>query len=276
MRFFKFAVVFSLFLFPISCGIFNKKQNFTHKKNANIPLIERYIREELQIPLKQAFSELRKQKKGNTKTKTYIEKYAATALRQMIAYGIPASITLAQGILESRSGLSELSIKSNNHFGIKCHNWEGAFVRYDDDALQECFRKYKNPKDSYKDHSLFLKKRKRYAFLFNYKLNDYKRWAKGLKKAGYATDKKYPQKLIELIKNYRLFIYDKIALRPAKTTKKALSKNKPTKKYHIVKQGETLYSIAKKYKMTVQELKKLNKFSSNDIAIEQKIWVFEW
>ena len=155
--FFKCIITFSLFLFPVSCGIFSKKQTFIRKKQANIPLIERYIRKELQSPLKQTFSELKSQK-GNNKTKVYIKKYAATALREMIAYGIPASITLAQGILESRSGLSELSRKSNNHFGIKCHSgWQGAFVRYDDDALQECFRKYKNPQDSYKDHSFIFK-----------------------------------------------------------------------------------------------------------------------
>ena len=274
--FFKFFVTFSLFLFPVSCGIFSKKNTFVRKKGLDIARIENYIQRDLQSQLQRSFSRLRAKKVGRSQTRIYIEKYAAIAVREMIAYGIPASITLAQGILESASGTSELARESNNHFGIKCHaGWTGTFVRYDDDAPQECFRKYKHPKVSYKDHSLFLKNRKRYAFLFNYELDDYKSWAYGLKKAGYATDKKYPKKLIELIRGYQLFTYDTIALKQAQATQKALSKNKrENKKLHKVKKGQTLYSIAKKYQMTVQELKALNGFSSSDIAVGQKIWVF--
>ena len=133
----------------------------------------------------------------------YIDNYSEIAKEEMVQYGIPASITLAQGILESGAGRSALSKKSNNHFGIKCHKgWTGQRVFHDDDELQECFRKYKDPKYSFRDHSLFLTQRSRYEGLFAYKKNDYKSWAKGLRKAGYATDPKYPQKLINIIETY--------------------------------------------------------------------------
>ena len=121
-----------------------------------------------------------------------------------------ASITLAQGLLESGNGQSELARKSNNHFGIKCHNnWTGGRVYHDDDAKGECFRKYSHPSESYRDHSDFLRYRDRYKFLFDYKVTDYKAWAYGLKKAGYATDPAYPKKLIKLIEDYELYKYDK-------------------------------------------------------------------
>ena len=135
----------------------------------------------------------------------YILKYAPIAVHEMHASEIPASITLAQGILESGSGKSLLATKSNNHFGIKCHSkWQGERVYHDDDEKGECFRKYQFVETSYKDHSAFLSNRSRYAFLFDYNKKDYKKWAKGLRKAGYATDKKYPQKLIKLIRTYKL------------------------------------------------------------------------
>ena len=139
----------------------------------------------------------------------YIERYAAVAVSEMYRSGIPASITLAQGLLESGYGRSELALKSNNHFGIKCHNnWKGGRVYHDDDAKGECFRKYGTPEESYRDHSDFLRYRERYRFLFDYKITDYKSWAYGLKKAGYATDPKYPLKLINLIETYSLHQYD--------------------------------------------------------------------
>lgn len=139
----------------------------------------------------------------------YIEKYAAIAVAEMYRSGVPASITLAQGLLESGYGRSELALKSNNHFGIKCHNgWQGGKVYHDDDAKGECFRKYDNPEESYRDHSDFLRYRDRYKFLFDYKITDYKSWAFGLKKAGYATDPNYPHKLITLIEEYKLHQYD--------------------------------------------------------------------
>lgn len=140
----------------------------------------------------------------------YIEKYSSLAVAEMYRSGVPASITLAQGLLESGNGRSELALKSNNHFGIKCHNnWTGGRVYHDDDAKGECFRKYKHPYESYRDHSDFLRYRDRYKFLFDYKVTDYKSWAYGLKKAGYATDPAYPKKLIKLIEDYDLHVYDR-------------------------------------------------------------------
>ena len=140
----------------------------------------------------------------------YIEQYAPLAVSEMYRSGVPASITLAQGLLESGNGQSELARKSNNHFGIKCHNnWKGGRVYFDDDEKGECFRKYHHPSESYRDHSDFLRFRDRYKFLFDYRVTDYKSWAHGLKKAGYATDPAYPKKLIKLIEEYNLSQYDR-------------------------------------------------------------------
>lgn len=138
----------------------------------------------------------------------YIERYADLAVEEMYRSGVPASITLAQGLLESRYGQSELAVKANNHFGIKCHNWNGNRMYYDDDRKGECFRKYDSPEESFRDHSDFLRFRDRYRFLFDLEHTDYEGWAHGLKKAGYATDSKYPQKLIRLIEEYELYKYD--------------------------------------------------------------------
>lgn len=139
----------------------------------------------------------------------YIEQFATLAVEEMYRSGVPASITLAQGLLESRYGLSELAVKGNNHFGIKCHNtWKGGKMYHDDDRKGECFRKYSSPEESFRDHSDFLRYRDRYKFLFDLESGDYKGWAHGLKKAGYATDPAYPQKLIRLIEEYGLHQYD--------------------------------------------------------------------
>ena len=138
----------------------------------------------------------------------YIERYADLAVEEMYRSGVPASITLAQGLLESRYGQSELAVEGNNHFGIKCHNWNGPKMYYDDDEKGECFRKYKSPEESFRDHSDFLRFRDRYRFLFDLEHTDYEGWAHGLKKAGYATDPKYPQKLIRLIEEYGLYRFD--------------------------------------------------------------------
>ncbi len=138
----------------------------------------------------------------------YIEKYSALAVEEMYRSGVPASITLAQGLLESRYGLSELAVKGNNHFGIKCHNWEGGKMYHDDDRKGECFRVYKSADESFRDHSDFLRYRDRYKFLFDLEPTDYKAWAHGLRKAGYATDPAYPQKLIRLIEEYELHKFD--------------------------------------------------------------------
>lgn len=142
-------------------------------------------------------------------TEAYIEQYKNIAIAKMKEYRIPASITLAQGILESGSGNSRLATEANNHFGIKCHKeWTGKTIYVDDDEKNECFRKYNKAEDSYNDHSLFLTTRDRYAFLFNYETTDYTKWAYGLKQAGYATNPKYPELLIKLIEKYDLSQYD--------------------------------------------------------------------
>ena len=144
------------------------------------------------------------QNKSNS-TQDYINTYTKIAIEQEKQYGIPACITLAQGILESGSGRSRLATEANNHFGIKCHNdWKGKKIYKDDDKKNECFRVYDNAEQSYIDHSLFLVGKKRYAELFQLKITDYKGWAKGLKKAGYATNPKYPQLLIDIIELYDL------------------------------------------------------------------------
>ncbi len=147
----------------------------------------------------------------------YIDAYKEIAIHEMIEYRIPASIILAQGILESGAGLSQLTKESNNHFGIKCHlDWSGDKVYFDDDAKDDCFRKYNSGEDSYRDHSEFLSSKQRYSFLFEYELTDYKRWAKGLKEAGYATNPKYADLLISIIEEYELHEYDTMTLADVK------------------------------------------------------------
>jgi len=142
--------------------------------------------------------------------KNYIEQYKTIAIEEMVQFGIPASITIAQGIHESTAGKSKLALNSNNHFGIKCHNdWLGSGYKHDDDRPQECFRVYEKPEDSYRDHSVFLRSRNWYKFLFELNKTDYKSWAYGLKKAGYATNPKYADIIIGLIEKYRLADLDK-------------------------------------------------------------------
>ena len=161
----------------------------------------------------------------------YIEKYAPLAVPEMYRSGVPASITLAQGLLESGNGQSELARMSNNHFGIKCHNnWKGGRVYFDDDQKGECFRKYSHPSESYRDHSDFLRFRDRYKFLFDYRVTDYKSWAYGLKKAGYATDPAYPRKLIKLIEEYDLNQYDRKPASFGRSYNKKDDKKKDDKK----------------------------------------------
>ncbi|WP_420574860.1 glucosaminidase domain-containing protein [Kordia sp.] len=206
-----------------------------------------------------------------SRTVIYIETYREVAKKEMERHGIPASITLAQGILESGSGKGELTMKSNNHFGIKCHkSWKGQRVYHDDDKDQECFRKYANPAYSFTDHSLFLTGRSRYASLFKLPKDDYKGWAKGLKKAGYATDRKYPKKLIALIERYELYKYDAEVLgKKPEDAKKVTTHNDR----YTVSKGDTLYSIARKHKITVAKLKSLNGLEGNDIFVGQVLFV---
>ena len=204
-------------------------------------------------------------------TERYIDFHKATAQNEMSLYGIPASITLAQGILESGSGKGRLSVKANNHFGIKCHGWTGKKIYHDDDEKQECFRKYKDAKYSFRDHSLFLSERKRYSKLFKLKKEDYKGWAKGLKVAGYATDRKYPQKLISLIERYQLYEFDKEVLGDTYVKYENLVTQELTI-YTVVK-GDTLYSISRTYKISVKELQNINGLSDTDLSLGQVLVV---
>lgn len=204
-------------------------------------------------------------------TEKYIDTYTEIAQSEMRLYDIPASITLAQGILESGSGNGRLSIEANNHFGIKCHGWTGKKIYHDDDAKQECFRKYKDAKYSFRDHSLFLSERKRYSKLFNLKKENYKGWAKGLRAAGYATDKKYPQKLISLIERYQLYKLDEVVLGDA-YVKYEVPEEVDSIRYRVAK-GDTLYSISKKYNLSVKELQKLNGLKNTALSIGQELVV---
>lgn len=214
----------------------------------------------------------------------YIETYSALAVEEMIRTGVPASITLAQGLLESGYGLSELAVKGNNHFGIKCHNtWKGAKVYHDDDRKGECFRKYDSPEQSYRDHSDFLRYRDRYRFLFDYEVTDYKSWAYGLSKAGYATDPSYPAKLIRLIEEYGLNVYDMKPVRfakeelpppPAQIEKVTVMPKEKGKDFHFKvsrdvyvqngvpfvysEEGDTYESIAASYDLFRREILKFN------------------
>jgi len=206
--------------------------------------------------------------KPPSSTDNYILRYAVIAKTEMHKTKIPASITLAQGILESGSGRGRLAVKANNHFGIKCHGWKGAKIYHDDDRSQECFRKYKKAEFSYEDHSEFLSGRKRYAKLFKLKPNDYKGWAKGLKTAGYATDRKYPQKLISLIERYKLYQYDSEVLDGR--SKKRVVVNRGVYRYSVEK-GDTLYSLANRFNTTVAALKDLNNLTTNDLALGQEL-----
>lgn len=204
-------------------------------------------------------------------TLMYIDLFAGEAMAEMRKYKIPASIKLAQAIVESNSGQSALSLKSNNHFGVKCHvGWQGESVSHDDDSLGECFRKYNDPKLSFVDHSKFLTTRPRYNKLFTFNENDYVSWAFGLKEAGYATDKLYPMKLIKLIEDYELYTFDEQVL----GYKTVLQKPKTDfTNHHEVVKGDTLYSISKKYNLTVDEIMKINNLNGNQLSIGQKIKV---
>lgn len=191
----------------------------------------------------------------------YIKKYRDIAVDEMKQFHIPASITLAQGLLESGAGNSTLARKSNNHFGIKCgSDWNGKTVKHDDDARNECFRVYKNVKDSYRDHSKFLAGRSRYAALFKLKITDYKGWAHGLKKAGYATNPRYAYQLIDIIERYDLHQYDlKGGL---KWMKENPNPHQPYIAnglvYILVRSGDTWKSISKEFDISRRKLRKYN------------------
>jgi LysM repeat protein len=231
-------------------------------------------------------------------TLTYIDAFKGVAIEEMNRYGIPASITLAQGIIESGSGNSSLAKFANNHFGIKCTSeWKGKAYYKNDDKSNDCFRVYKDARESYKDHSEFLK-RKRYSALFELDKNDYVNWAKGLKQAGYATNPRYPDMLINTIEKYQLHQYDQPETEtdkikredrvfteinaniPKETKKFAPVETPPSKQVinttdpnYIVQKGDTLYSLAKRFNMTVDELKALNNITDGVVKIGQKLIV---
>lgn len=153
------------------------------------------------------------QAQDDATVREYIKRFSPIAVEEMRRTGVPASITLAQGIVESAAGTSMLAQRAHNHFGIKCHDWQGPRIYKDDENRKECFRKYNSPEESFRDHSEFLRTRSRYAFLFELDPLDYRAWAYGLKNAGYATDPRYPEKLIGIIERYNLARFDTLALK---------------------------------------------------------------
>ncbi len=267
-------------LFLASCSS-SRKVTINKKKQKGVTVEPKSEK----LPSVKQIQHVKKLERGNKSlnkhTLQYVRKYAPLAVLEMHKYKIPASITLAQGILESGNGRSQLASKSNNHFGIKCHTgWKGERVYHDDDAKGECFRKYKYVRTSYKDHSNFLSTRRRYAGLFKLRKTDYKGWAKGLKKAGYATDKKYPKKLIKIIEDYKLYEFDKFTKKDLKRGKRDTKKkpkipvDEPKKSipnYYQVQKGDTLYSIAKRFNTTVALIKEVNGLTSNALTIGQRL-----
>lgn len=208
----------------------------------------------------------------------YIDQYKDLAIEEMLRYDIPASITLAQGLLESGAGKSELAVKGNNHFGIKCHGWAGRSVYHDDDEEQECFRAYDNARDSYEDHSKFLRSGKRYAFLFQLDRSDYKGWARGLKSAGYATSPTYANSLIKIIETYKLYKYDSarsydkfiVAHQPKNVTGKMQTSlhsiKMCNKNYYVVaRNGDTFRSIGKELDLSARKLARYNERNRKDV-----------
>jgi LysM repeat protein len=220
----------------------------------------------------------------------YIERFKEIAIQEMNSYGIPASITLAQGLFESGSGNSELAKVANNHFGIKCGStWQGESYYKNDDNVNDCFRVYSNPEESFRDHSEFLKK-KNYARLFELDKNDFNGWAYGLKACGYATNPKYPQLLLNIINKYQLDQYDRPEGDLAKIKREdrvlteindtigqprqdSITKTPPDDKIYTIQQGDTLYNISKRFGITVDELKALNKMTDTNLRIGQKLVV---
>ena len=249
----KLLLYLAIIFFTFSCGskrVIYNNQNDKPKKEKKVKRSKPKNKKVKKIALAPRISNI----------EDYVKVYSEIAMDEMIQFGIPASITLSQGILESGIGKGTLAVEANNHFGIKCHDWNGKKIYHDDDEEQECFRKYDNPEYSYRDHSLFLSTRGRYSFLFELRKDDYRQWAKGLKKAGYATDPKYPQKLIDLIERYELYKYDNIVL-------------KKKNKLYKVKKGDTLYSISKKFNMSMEVIIKTNDLQGKKVKVGQTLKV---
>ncbi|HEY5570473.1 MAG TPA: glucosaminidase domain-containing protein [Bacteroidales bacterium] len=211
---------------------------------------------------------------------SYAKKNAPLAQDQMRRYKIPASITLAQALLESGAGRGRLATEANNHFGIKCHDWKGASILQTDDAQDECFRKYDDPLDSFEDHSLFLTRGPRYRTLFDLDIRDYKGWAKGLQRTGYATDPGYANKLIKLIEDYQLYQYDNlkkgrvVAVSESTFSHEVYRSNELI--YVIARRGDTFESIAKEFDFNIKKLAGYNELpyeaplSAGDVVYLEK------
>lgn len=287
-----FLITVAVLVVACSAGrtvIRTTKTTSTNSKNVSVakPLLPPVIKKEIEItkkdtPIVVTQSNTTVVLEATTKVKVtteivlaYIEKYKNAAKENMINTGIPASITLSQAILESGAGTGPLSIQANNHFGIKCHKeWMGPSIRHTDDAENECFRKYDDPTQSFKDHSFFLTSRPRYSKLFQFKKDDFKSWAYGLKSAGYATDPKYPSKLIGLIERYDLSKYDYEVLGiEYKTTAPEIeaSNNTALEAKYTVQKGDSLYSLSKKFNITVEELKQKNNLNDTTISLGQTL-----
>lgn len=260
----KLIVIGLLCVLVFSCG--SRKKINTKKSDSPIEEINKVESTKEEIEKKET-TPISKPVINNASE--YIQFYKNIAMKEMESYGIPASITLAQGILESGSGKGRLAVEANNHFGIKCHGWAGEKIYHDDDERQECFRKYKSAETSFRDHSEFLANRKRYSKLFDLKKSDYKNWARELRKAGYATDRKYPQKLISLIERYELYQYDKKIL--GNDYEHVVEIKNQIDIQHTVVKGDTLYSISRKYGLSVSELQKLNNLKDNSLSIGQTL-----
>ena len=226
---------------------------------------------------------LNAQLKWNSRYQAYIDQYKDLAIAEMLKYNIPASITLAQGLLESGAGMSELARNGNNHFGIKCHDWTGARTYHDDDANNECFRAYRDVYESYEDHSRFLARQPRYRSLFRLKRTDYKGWAKGLKKCGYATSPTYAKQLIGIRELYKLHKYDKAKKYDKFMVERSSVKDLApsinlhpihiyNKNYYLnVRQGDTFRSIAREVGISYKKLAKYNERDKNDRLIPGEI-----
>ena len=229
-----------------------------------------------------AFSQI----KWNSAYQQYIDQYKDIAIEQMMRYHIPASITLAQGLLESGAGRSELTRNSNNHFGIKCNNnWTGRRTYHDDDAKNDCFRVYDSAYDSYEDHSKFLSSNQRYRPLFQLKPTDYKGWAKGLKACGYATSPVYAEKLVEIIQLYKLYQFDSakgydhfMAQRTKDQNPNGASLHTIkifNKNYYIIaRRGDTFKSIGQEVGISYRKIAKYNERNRKDQLQEgEVIWL---
>lgn len=277
----KYIVLFFLGLFIVSCGpkkgIITKKKESKTVRVINAPSPSKPATEPATIPKTTTPDTPPTRPTPINSTEAYIEAFSDIAMIGMRKYKIPASITLAQGILESGAGKGRLAVEANNHFGIKCHGWTGAKIYHDDDATQECFRKYNDALGSFEDHSKFLTGRSRYDDLFKLKPDDYKAWAKGLRQAGYATDRQYPEKLIGLIERYRLYEYDEKVLgkntksKLETTTSEIINTSSQQSITHKVQAGDTLYSLSRKYNTTVENIQQINGLKSTNLSVGQEL-----